>query len=271
MARILRNLKITEVSGVDRGAGEGCRIVLFKRDGDTVVPDNSDDIDDTNDDIDNEAFAAALDYLLHTQRGAAMLRRVFGPRGVTSIADLEALAQRVAHVIRNSDDDEPSDPHQPWLDVVGEETEETEKAHMMDREEFLKGMVRRDGGIVGLCKRICKQGPGDISENELTQLITEAAMAQYPDASPAAAFTKAYSSPQGEPLRRAIQIAKGMLEPTKPVGGEDVDPNDASKAYEQLQELAEKQRRRAPFLSAAQAFERAGRERPDLLRRATSR
>lgn len=34
MATVLRNLKILEVSSVDRGAGEGVKIVLMKRDAD---------------------------------------------------------------------------------------------------------------------------------------------------------------------------------------------------------------------------------------------
>jgi hypothetical protein len=271
MVRILRNLKIREVASVDRGAGQGCKVVLYKRDGDDVEPDA--DIDDT----DEEAYTAALSYLLHTARGSALLRR-FYPRGIGSSADLEGLAQRLAHVIRaNSDAAEPSDPHMPWLDVVDdEETEpetetetETEKVHM-DREEVLKSMVRAEGGITGLCRSICKRGAQGVTEHELTELITEYAMREYPDMSAEGAFTKAYTSAAGETLRRAIGITNGMLEPTKPVVGEDVDPDDASKAYKQLQRLAEEQRARAPFLSAAQAFERAGRARPDLLRRATS-
>jgi hypothetical protein len=46
------------------------------------------------------------------------------------------------------------------------------------------------------------------------------------------------------------------LEPLQ-VGGEDAqDVNDGSKAYEQLMELAEKQRRLSPTLTIAQAFAR---------------
>ena len=38
MPRLLRNLRIDEISSVDRGAGEGCRIMLYKRDnGDAVL------------------------------------------------------------------------------------------------------------------------------------------------------------------------------------------------------------------------------------------
>ena len=149
MARILRNLKITEVSTVDRGAGHGCRVVLFKRNGDTtMVPDNGDDDANIGNDIDGEAFDAALHYLLHTPHGAALVRRLF-PRGPNGTADIEALARFVARMHR---DDTPSDPHQPWLDVIDEETEEEtgiEKAHHMDREEFLKAAVRREGESPG--------------------------------------------------------------------------------------------------------------------------
>jgi hypothetical protein len=32
MPRVLRNLRIDEISAVDKGAGEGCKVVLYKRD-----------------------------------------------------------------------------------------------------------------------------------------------------------------------------------------------------------------------------------------------
>src|SRR6516164_3483477 len=37
MPRVLRNLKIIEVSGVDKGAGRGVRIMLMKRDDDKQI------------------------------------------------------------------------------------------------------------------------------------------------------------------------------------------------------------------------------------------
>jgi hypothetical protein len=40
------------------------------------------------------------------------------------------------------------------------------------------------------------------------------------------------------------------------VGGDDVDVNDAEKAYTQLQRLADEQRRRSPELTRDQAFAR---------------
>jgi hypothetical protein len=73
---------------------------------------------------DESGYASALEYLLRTKQGTALLRRVFGSNGVTSIADLEALARHVAHVMRNapSDDDE-HDSFQPWPDAKPEVTE----------------------------------------------------------------------------------------------------------------------------------------------------
>jgi hypothetical protein len=257
--RILRNLKISEISSVDRGAGDGCRVVLFKRD----TPDNDDD--------DDESYAAALRFLMHTPHGAGLVHRLF-PQGASGTADIEHLARLVAHVMRagNSDDAEPTDPHQPWLDGIDDKTV-TEKVHHMDREEVLKAAVRRDGGVVPLCKRICAHGAGDITEAELTGMLTEHAQQLYPEMSPSSAFSKLFMSPGAEPLRRAVQIAKGMLHIEPQVSGDDVDANDATRAYEQLQRLATEHRKRSPFLKAEQAFDRATRERPDLLARAVPR
>jgi hypothetical protein len=141
---------------------------------------------------------------------------------------------------------------------------------MQDRNEVLQSIVKRDGGVVGLCKRICKEGARDVTEHELTALITEHAMREHPEMSPEGAFSKLFTSPGAEPLRRAIAIAKGLLavEPAHGVG--DIDTDDAVKAYAQLTRLAVEYRKRLPSLSTPQAFERAGRERPELLRRATA-
>jgi hypothetical protein len=142
---------------------------------------------------------------------------------------------------------------------------------MSDRNTELQLILKRDGGVIQMCKRICQEGPrGGITEHELCALITEYAQQLYPDMSPEGAFSKLFTSPGGESLRRATQIVKGLMsiEPVR-VDASGVDDDDAAKAYEALQRLATLQRKRAPSLSASQAFERAGRDRPDLLNRAT--
>jgi hypothetical protein len=275
MVRVLRNLKITEVASVDRGAGLGCRVCLFKRDN----GDNGDNGNGNGGD-DDEAFHEALHFLTRTAHGAAVMRRLF-PTGVNSPADIEDVARMVGRVMRaradNGDDDESDDDESDDDEIEDAESADTigdaatEKVFpMSDRNTALQALVKRDGGVVPLCKRICREGAGGISESELTELITEAAMREHPDLSPASAFTKAYCSPAGETLRRAISVCKGLLEPVA-VGVGDSNTDDAAKAYQQLQRLAEVQKRRVPGLSMPQAFERASRDRPDLLARAVPR
>ena len=62
--------------------------------------------------------------------------------------------------------------------------------------------------MTALCKRIVRDGSGDISEVELTGMITAAAKHEYPDMDDTRAFAKLYTSPNGEVLRRAVEVAK---------------------------------------------------------------
>jgi hypothetical protein len=69
----------------------------------------------------------------------------------------------------------------------------------------------------------------------------------------------ACESPEGETLRRACQIIEGtaIMQP-RSVGGltatQDAADQDDSEAANQLERLAEEQRRRAPEMSKAQAY-----------------
>jgi len=84
----------------------------------------------------------------------------------------------------------------------------TRKDFQMTRSETLRSMVKRHNGIAGLCQHIVAKGSsGDIPEAELTGMITAAAKAEHPDMDDARAFTKAFTGPNGEVLRRATQIA----------------------------------------------------------------
>jgi hypothetical protein len=106
-----------------------------------------------------------------------------------------------------------------------------------------------------------------ISEAELTKLIDdEAQKTRKAGQRPNAAFESFYNAPENIDLRKAIAITKGArpmdIQPVQ-VGGEDVSV-DSSKAYDQLVALAEEQRRRSPWLSAAQSFRRAWDANPEL-------
>jgi hypothetical protein len=229
----------------------------------TGAGETSEDLDDdTDDDTDDDAYAAALEYLLHSKDGAAVLRRVFGSRGVTSIADLEGLARRVAHVMRNtaSGDDE-CDSFQPWPDADdnadAERVAATKSFLMTPREAVLRRLVKSCGGVQTLCKQIVRDGASDLTEHELTALIVEQAKIDRPVMSDAQAFAKAFgsASPAGETLRRAVAIAKGAPAP-QPASDDDDGIGDGADALAELERHAERLRAAQPSLSFQQAFAR---------------
>jgi hypothetical protein len=134
-----------------------------------------------------------------------------------------------------------------------ETEEEARKGFQMTRDEQLRATVKRHGNVIGLAKFICSQGTTDITEHELTALVVDAAKREHPDMSDAQAFAKEFGAagPNGEMLRRAVQVAK-----VAQVGGDDGDADDAAAALEELHRLADAERRRDPGLSASQAFAR---------------
>jgi hypothetical protein len=82
------------------------------------------------------------------------------------------------------------------------------KVFTMTRSERLRAVVKQAGGVTPLCKRIVRDGSsGDISEAELTGMITATAKAEYPHLTSEAAFSKMFCGPDGETLRRAMQVA----------------------------------------------------------------
>jgi hypothetical protein len=122
MARILRRLKINEVSAVDRGAGENCRVLLWKRHHDPsqhrplmfndIIAKYVDDEDDIRDEDDDkklseklrEVVAAmtaaapslhpqrAARWLLHTPQGQALLAQHKRNTAMPQVDILKAIA-----------------------------------------------------------------------------------------------------------------------------------------------------------------------------------
>jgi hypothetical protein len=170
----------------------------------------------------------ALHYLLRTARGAAIL-------------------QRVRAASRKRDD---------------------RKDSAMNRTEALTRIVRKAGGLGLLCQKIVKRGRSDVTEAELTGMITETAKHEHPDLTSEAAFVRLYTG--NELLRRALQVAKAapVLEPEQ-VGGDDAtDVNDPAKALAQLRRMIDELRRRAHNLTESEAWSRVVRENPRLAKRA---
>ena len=138
----------------------------------------------------------------------------------------------------------------------------------MTRTETLCRIVKQAGGLGQLCQKIVKRGTADVTEAELTGMITAAAKHEYPQLDDAQAFTRLYASPNGEVLRRALAVAKAMPSPPV-VGGDDAtDVDDPAKALAQLKEMVAELRRHARNLSESAAWDRVMRERPSLAKRA---
>ena len=137
MPKILTQLKITEVSAVDRGAGEGVRILLMKRDTDephveayekflkiftskAAADGGDDDAGDRSDQNTGLAdhpivrlarllvasgsqsdLASAVHYLLNTSSGAGLLHRVRTHKGVDPMQDTILSIMKSSGICRN--------------------------------------------------------------------------------------------------------------------------------------------------------------------------
>jgi hypothetical protein len=223
-----------------------------------------------DDELDDDAYAAALDYLLHTKLGAADLRRAF-PRGVTSIADLEGLAQRVAQIMRMraANSPPPRDPHQPWPDA---KSEVTAKGFPMNRADELETLVKRAGSFAGLCKSVAAGRHRDMTERELSLLAKGYAMNRFPELTPEQAFAKAYGDARSSGEARAFWDATETLKqagfmPTRLDDEDDEENGEETDALDEIAEKAATLRKRDPSLTSAQAFTKAYEQNPELAKR----
>jgi hypothetical protein len=243
MVRILSNLRIDEVSSVDRGAGEGVRVMLMKRVagpdyraifGKLDSPPGDQSTDDNAVPPRLEGFAAALmaanpalsreealDHLMHSPRG----RR---------------LAQHLADITKAN---------------------QAKEAAMTNKIDGLRDIAKQFG-VVRLAKFIVDENSAHgISELEFFRLMqAEASTARRAGETDAQAFDRYFTSPGNVALRKAHAITKSGVnmmdvQPTQVGGADALDvDSDRSAAMEQLEKLAEEQRKLAPWMSTAQAF-----------------
>ena len=121
--------------------------------------------------------------------------------------------------------------------------------------------IAKDYGVVKVAKYIVEHGGGSITEAEFTKLVTDFAP-RNPGERADSAFARAFSAPteDGATLRKAHAVIKNypMTVTLTPLvtGGADAlaAADEGTKAYGQLMELAEEQRKRSPTLTVAQAF-----------------
>lgn len=153
MPRVLRKLRIDEISAVDRAAGEGTRVVLYKRDDDErpgfyqqllarkravrkakyrdVIPGSR------LHRIENLTREEAKHFLLHDRHGRALLRDVGGD--IDTLADNLVEASNHVDVEDNNSDEENS--------------------------------VDKSFDAVSFAKRVVNDGVSAVSEQQATELI----------------------------------------------------------------------------------------------------
>jgi hypothetical protein len=268
--RVLTDLKISEISAVDKGAGEGCRVMLRKR----QRPEYES--------VFHQIFgvkkkqARSFGYAVPPVTAAALWREAEALRKndefITPPADDdEGFDNPDTDADADDDDDNGSTPH--FLGGTPENPEETEPTDQLESAERAmkeKNMkphsmsdVVKKHGIVAFCRSV-EKGNVHVSEHELTKLISDQAERE------GSTFSKLFcaQNEQGIALRKAIDAANNAqwLEKTSTmskaatleprfVGGADARAvNNPKSALAQLKALVDQQRATNPTLSEAGAF-----------------
>jgi hypothetical protein len=244
MPKILTRLRIDEVSAVDRGAGDGVKIMLMKR---AMRPDAT-----PADTLRAFPLPNTFNAVLARMEAEAMVKAADGDDDVTDI-DKAHRDRGGAHNLTGALLEHLHDRLDRRRERHGFTKHEETK---MDTTQTLIGIMKDHGGPVSLCKAIVDRERSPCGEAELVAAITKFAA----DASGEAgdvAFAKLYES---DPMvREACQIAKAAefnafnVTPVQVGGAAAQDVDNPSAALAALHELG---RKLYPQLTEAQAFEK---------------
>jgi|SRR5262249_22676712 len=292
--KVLTRLKITEVSAVDRGAGENCKVILAKRDDDYNPAELS---------VEERARAKAegRTALRHQEEIERRAKRDRDDEDRQRYYDLVTGRKTVEEVYGvNKSDEEPDDnpvdgehhaskvadllvesgSHNTRGDALayllhhprGIATlqrlykSKSEESPAMDSKAKLADLAQR-AGVVAIAKAIVDENHAyGISEPELTDLVIAEAKKNYPDLTDAQAFAKMYSeqSEAGVVLRRAFAVAKNAAYANAVESAE----KDSAAACAELAAIG---KQRWPSLTKAQQFARAFETNPAIAKRAHNR
>jgi hypothetical protein len=287
--RLLTRLRINEVSAVDRGAGEGVKIVLMKRDDEP--PRSKPHVE----------RAERAERIERRRREREEFEKTWGKTD----------APRLFNDFIKADHDASEDSqHAPVVghhasavaDLLVESGRHPDRAAALDHllhnargAALLRRLnksednsmqhttdtwqtLAKDFGVIAVAKHVTEHGAGSLNEGEFVALVTAHAQREHPGLAPDAAFAKVFCADDesGKILRQACAACKAWPAPLsiEPVmtGGADAFPSTAMRpgssdgrktrtedglgtsAYEQLQALAASQRRAGE--TAAQAFAR---------------
>jgi hypothetical protein len=286
--KILTRLRIDEVSSVDRGAGDGVKILLMKRHNDTEQPRTSramtfDEVMEKHERTERQRlFYTDFEKYVAGHEGDE-IEEIPEPSDTVSTLPA-ALEGMVAALIAANPKLKREEAihflvHNPHGRRLAEHISSITKGTTdMSRTEQLQEMAKSAGGVRNVAKFIAEKNDAlGISEPELTDLINaEAQKTIKAGERPAQAFSRFFQAPENEELRRAIIVAKtaghvgylqteyaksypreAITEPRVVSGADATDVNgDRDEAIKQMNELAERQRTISPFLSFAQCFAR---------------
>jgi hypothetical protein len=248
MVRILRNLRIDEISSVDRAANEMAKIRLLKRDDETsrrpdfreifkldpsAIADT--DIDDADDDDDGDDLAATTAAIsdpkfetfisLLTEANPELTRQQ-AVYFLLHNAHGRALAQHLASVVTKTEKEEP-----PMSRIV-------------ELTKLTKFIEDDPGNLHAICRHIEKRGETSLSEADFTALLTShCKKVKASHESVMGCFSRLFETdPEIRKAHAICKAAQMSLVPTQVSGEDALDVNDASAAYNKLSEMAEAQR-----------------------------
>lgn len=278
MPRLLKDIKIDEVSSVDKGAGRRVRVMLMKRDEDAAMEKRS-----LFDDI-RKNLAELAAWQGEHQASMDALRRDMQRRGEWSApAPVAKAADDAVSIKKRIDDGSITKADtQAWLEEraisKSRDGETMEKAYSrlfvgnsamdpaQDKQgaEVYRAMRQMSGSDRPVASiPMAKQAEPTSGAYELLQKAAATYRASRPDLSPAQAFAELCDTPQGRMLLASDKLSKGLIgraefeqvrKGIEPEAGEPSDGDADDMDHQQFQELVAQTMRDHPSLGRAGAY-----------------
>jgi hypothetical protein len=249
MPKVLTKLRVDEVSCVTKGAGEGTRIVLMKRDAPRP-----------------HAFGYAM------PKPPSIYHEIFSRKR----AGGDERRSRIRHLHRHIADGNGARPEQIDTGVDTDGNIAAHVSHLADliveaadggvaRSEALAWILTNRHGRAAVTHLTKKEVPKmninktlrEVGEHGFTKMIQKYSNSvRLPNETQAQAFTRVFTSDDGEgaAIRRAWLVSKGGGIPADEPSDDDEADGENENALEELNELAEQTRQRNPGMSKAAAF-----------------
>jgi hypothetical protein len=254
MPKVLTKLRIDEISSVDRGAGDGCKVVLYKR----------------HDPERRKAFG----YATPKSEPRSIYHEIFARKRAPG----DERRNRIRHLRRHIADGGGVQPEETDTDTAAATDSGNMAAHISRMADLIveaaQGSVTRDEALAWiLTNRHGRAAAAHLTKHEApnmdrmtknvramgehayTAIVQKYASGnRLPNETAAQAFTRVFTedSDEGRAIRKFWQISKQGM-PAEPSDDDERDGDD-SDALEELNRLAEAERRRENGMSKAAAF-----------------